>query len=67
MSEEEYGATYQEIVNECEKLGISISKLCRKADVDRMVLQRWKNGDPKSIQILNALRESIKQLKKEKA
>lgn len=55
--------TYSSLKAECEEAGISLSQLCREADVDRSVIERWKNKDPKSIEILNSLREALERLK----
>lgn len=35
--------------------GVSISEVCRQADVDRSVVERWKEDDPKSIQTFRKL------------
>jgi predicted transcriptional regulator len=54
---------YSSLKSECDSLGISISKLCREADVDRSVLERWRRSDPKSIKTYNALLEALEKLK----
>lgn len=51
--------TYSSLKAECEKAGISLSQLCREADVDRSVVERWKTKDPKSIETLNALKSAL--------
>jgi transcriptional regulator with XRE-family HTH domain len=56
-------STYSSLKSECEAAGISLSQLCREADVDRSVVERWKEKDPKSIQTLNTLREALERIK----
>jgi transcriptional regulator with XRE-family HTH domain len=56
---------YDGILKECKELKISISELCRLSGVNRPLLNRWKNEDPKSIIILNKLNTSL-QLEKQK-
>lgn len=56
---------YENIVKKCEDLGISISELCRNANVNRSILARWKNQTPKSIEILNKLNNELKKIKDE--
>lgn len=55
--------TYSSLKSECDSLGISISQLCREADVDRSVVERWKSKDPKSIEILNSLKGALERIK----
>lgn len=54
---------YSSLKSECDSLGISISKLCREAEVDRSVLERWRRSDPKSIKTYNALLDALEKLK----
>lgn len=54
---------YSSLKSQCEALGISLSKLCREADVDRSVLERWRRSEPKSIRTYNALVEALEKFK----
>ena len=58
-------SVFEEIKTKCEKLGISLSKLCRDASVDRSILERWKLSNPKSIETLNKLNEQLKKIEDE--
>lgn len=55
----EKGLVYDQIKKRCSTLGISISELCRKSNVDRQVLHNWKGKNPKTIDILLSLNESL--------
>lgn len=54
---------YTSLKSQCDALGISLSKLCREADVDRSVIERWRRSEPKSIRTYNALVEALEKLK----
>lgn len=54
---------YTSLKTQCDALGISLSKLCREADVDRSVIERWRRSEPKSIRTYNALVEALEKLK----
>lgn len=56
--------SYKYIEEVCRKIGISISELCRRADVSRHLLKDWKNGDPKSIKELKKVNAVLEELKK---
>lgn len=56
---------YDRIKEEVDKLGISLSELCRQSDVQRNVLHRWKGDNPKTIDILHSLSATIDKLKEE--
>jgi transposase-like protein len=58
---------YEEIKNGCDDLGISISAICREQGVNRDLVQRWKNEDPKSIKIYKQLTTAIKEKKQQKS
>ena len=57
------GKTYDHIANECEKLGISVGELSRKADIDRSVLHAWKIKEPKTLQTWRRIKSVLKHLK----
>ncbi len=46
---------------ECEKRGISLSDLCDAAQVDRSTVERWKNKNPHTMQILGRLQTALKE------
>lgn len=41
---------YEQIKEDCEMLGMSVSELCRRAGVTRATLENWKARNPKSIE-----------------
>lgn len=53
------GNTYSYLKSECDKLGISVSKLCREAKVNRTLLERWKRKEPHTLQSYNALQQAL--------
>lgn len=53
------GNTYSSLKSECDKLGISVSKLCREAQIDRSVLERWRKKEPQTLKIYNALQQAL--------
>ena len=59
------GATYQYLKQECDQVGISMSRLCREAGVDRGTIERWKHKDPNTIEILNALKDVLERKRKQ--
>jgi DNA transposition AAA+ family ATPase len=59
------GATYASLKQQCEEVGISINQLCREAGVDRGTVERWKQRDPNTINILNALNEVLENKRKQ--
>ncbi len=50
---------------ECAKAGTNITEVCRIAGVQRSTVQRWKEEDPKTIQVVRRLMEIIEQKAKE--
>lgn len=53
--------TFKKITERCKDLKISLSKLCRQADVSRQAIEYWKQTEPITLQtyfrIMNALKE----------
>jgi hypothetical protein len=54
---------YEEIKNGCDDLGISITSICRDQKINRDLIQRWKNEDPKSIKVYKQLMKAINEKK----
>lgn len=59
--------TGQKLEQQCEELGLSISKVLREADVNPSIISRWKENEPKSFVILKKIQEAIDKQAKEKA
>lgn len=62
-TQEVTGTLYASLKAECDAAGLKIGTVCRFANVDRSIVQKWKYEDPKTIKIVNALREAIEKLK----
>lgn len=43
------------IAEVCRKHDVSVSELCRRAGIRRMMLDEWKNKEPKSIENLKKI------------
>ena len=56
---------YTSLKTECDSLGISISKLCREADVDRSLLERWRKNEPQSIKTYRLLVDALERMRTE--
>lgn len=49
-----HGTTYNILRNRCKAAGISLTRLCKEAGVNRSVLEDWKRREPKTLRILQA-------------
>lgn len=58
---------YTSLKTQCAEAGISISKLCKEADVNRSILERWKRSEPKSIKTYNTLLEALDRIRAQKS
>jgi len=56
------GNTYSSLKTQCDELGISVAKLCREANVDRSLLVRWRNKEPNTLKIYNALLQALSRI-----
>lgn len=65
MKEKETQSTYDKLCARAKKAGTSISELCRRANVDRSTPQRWKDNEPKTLQILNSLEAELDLIEQE--
>lgn len=62
----DYKNIYAKLVAKCEEAGTDITKVCRDAGVDRSIVERWKDKDPKTIVILAQLEKAIAKAKKKR-
>lgn len=46
--------------------GTNLTQVCRDADVDRSILERWKSETPKTIKILDRILNAIEKAKADK-
>lgn len=57
--------TFEQISIRCDMLGISLSELCRRADVGRQTLEHWKTVEPQTLIIYFKLMNVLKDLENE--
>lgn len=57
--------TFEQLSIRCDILGISISELCRRADVGRQTVEHWKNVEPQTLSIYFKLMNALKELENE--
>ena len=57
--------TFEQLSIRCDILGISISELCRRADVGRQTVEIWKNIEPQTLIIYFKLMNSLNELENE--
>lgn len=53
---------FRDLMIRCAALGISLSALCRSANVNRSVPERWKYEMPESRRVYNVLIEKLEEL-----
>lgn len=60
--------TYKQIKKRCEKLGISVSELCRQTSppTDRDFMDRLRKKEPKSIIVLKEINKTLEKLERKK-
>lgn len=56
---------FTELEAAAKAAGSNLSEVCRVANVDRSVLERWKAKNPKSLDIVNSLRAAIEKIKEQ--
>lgn len=57
--------TFEQISIRCDMLGISLSELCRRAEVGRQTLEHWKSVEPQTLIIYFKLMNVLKDLENE--
>jgi hypothetical protein len=57
--------TFENLSIRCDILGISISELCRRADVGRQTLEHWKTVEPQTLVIYFKLMNVLNDLENE--
>lgn len=57
--------TFEKLSVRCHILGISISELCRRAEVGRQTIEHWKNVEPKTLVIYDKLLTELNKLEYE--
>ena len=57
--------TFENLSIRCDMLGISISELCRRAEVGRQTLEHWKTVEPQTLVIYFKLMNVLNDLEYE--
>ena len=57
--------TFEQLSIRCDMLGISISELCRRAEVGRQTLEHWKTVEPQTLVIYFKLMNVLNDLENE--
>ena len=57
--------TFEKLSVRCHILGISISELCRRAEVGRQTVEHWKQVEPKTLVIYDKLLTELTKLENE--
>lgn len=57
--------TFEKISVRCHLLGISISELCRRSEIERRTIDNWKNEEPKTLVIYDRLLTELTKLEYE--
>ncbi len=57
--------TFENLSIRCDILGISISELCRRAEVGRQTLEHWKTVEPQTLVIYFKLMNVLNDLENE--
>lgn len=58
--------TFEYLKRRCEAAGTNLTEVCSEAGVDRSIPERWKNKEPKSLEILASLETVIAKKEKQK-
>lgn len=57
---------HQYITEKCRAAGTDISKVCRRAKIDRTIISRWKTKPPRTLIILGEVLNVIEVIKSER-
>jgi predicted transcriptional regulator len=57
--------TFEQLSIRCDNLGISISELCRRADVGRQTVEYWSKVEPQTLTIYFKLMNALNQIENE--
>lgn len=62
----DFKTTFEYLKALCKDAGTNITQVCRKKKIRRGNIQRWSEGDPKSIAVLRVMEQGIAEAKKSK-
>lgn len=57
-------STFDYLTRICEEAGTNLTEACREADIDRSTVERWKEKEPKTVEIISQLEAVIAEKKK---
>lgn len=63
----DFKTTFEYLQALCKDAGTNITQVCRKKKIRRGNIQRWSEGDPKSIAILRQMESGIAEAKKSRS
>jgi predicted transcriptional regulator len=58
--------TFKDIKERADRCGLSLSKLCREADISETTMQRWRRGDTDPLRKMRAVDEVLRRMEREK-
>lgn len=57
--------TFFELKKKCAEAGTNLTEVCKIAGVDRSMLSRWRQREPKTLEILRKLELAIDKIRNE--
>jgi transcriptional regulator with XRE-family HTH domain len=57
--------TFKTITDRCKDLKISLSELCRRAEVGRQAIEYWKKSEPQTLQIYFRIMNTLTEIENE--
>ncbi len=58
-----FKTTFEYLEALCKQAGTTLNEVCRSENIMHGIVRRWKNEDPKSIQILRTIEAGIRKKK----
>jgi transcriptional regulator with XRE-family HTH domain len=58
--------TYQKIKERADKIGMSISELCKRTKIHRQTLDYWKRNEPITFDYLERIEQELKKAEDER-
>jgi predicted transcriptional regulator len=52
--------TFNDFKKRADRLGLSLSKICREADISESTIQRWRRGDTDPLRTVRAVDEVLR-------
>ncbi len=58
--------TYLKIKERAEKIGMSISELCKRTEIHRTTLDHWSRKEPHTLELLQKIEQELKKAEDER-